>query len=484
MYKLAGIFALYVGISALLFPFVYEASSEVIDEEFHLRQGLAYCRGEFDVVSDIGGNCGVFIFIFAISAQKQWDPKITTFPGLYIVSTVLNYALGTCTIWTMRLTSLLASCLNVWLIYQIRCTVLEQQPASPAKSAALANAAFETLAIALLPPLYFFAHLYYTDVLSLTAILALILFNMRSQHTIAALCGAAAVLMRQTNIVWVAMALGTTCIDKLVSQTLPFIKQNERYGRSDHVYGFRDVAAVLLFYARRVYLVPKQVRLLVTHLCGYVLVLVAFVGFVAWNGSIVVGDKAAHTASLHAPQLLYFALFVLVFGVAVWPPLLPQVLHNVRAHWFRWAAVTAACTLAVALNTIEHPYLLADNRHYTFYVWNRFYGAHAAARFAAVPAYVLGLAAIDASLAANRTAGFRGCLTVCTVAALCFQQLIEVRYFLVPYMWVRLHAGPVGRWWLLAELLWCAALNGGAFYVFGTKEIYWADFEAVQRLIW
>lgn len=405
------------------------------------------------------------------------------------MSTALNYALGTCTIWTMRLTSLLASILNVWLIYQIRCSVLLQQlqppsAATAAKCPAPTNVALETLSIALLPPLYFFAHLYYTDVLSLSTVLALILFNRRSQHTVAAVCGAASVLMRQTNIVWVAMALGTTCIDTLVSQTLPFIKQNERYGRSDHVYGFRDIGAVLLFYMRRVYLVPKQIRLLVTHLVGYVLVLLAFGAFVAWNGSIVVGDKAAHTASCHLPQLLYFALFVLVFGVAVWPPLLPQVLNNMRAHWARVALAVAACTLAVALNTVEHPYLLADNRHYTFYVWNRFYGAYAAARYAAVPAYVLGLAAIGESLASNRTAGFRGCWAVCTVAALCFQQLIEVRYFLVPYMWVRLHAAEVGRGWLLVELLWSVALNGGAFYVFGTKEIYWSDFEAVQRLIW
>lgn len=36
------------------------------------------------------------------------------------------------------------------------------------------------------------------------------------------------VLMRQTNIVWVGMFLGYTCMDKLVSQTLPFIKGMEK----------------------------------------------------------------------------------------------------------------------------------------------------------------------------------------------------------------------------------------------------------------
>lgn len=32
--------------------------------------------------------------------------------------------------------------------------------------------------------------------------------------------------MRQTNIVWVGFALGTTVMDKFVSQTMPFIKSS------------------------------------------------------------------------------------------------------------------------------------------------------------------------------------------------------------------------------------------------------------------
>lgn len=42
------------------------------------------------------------------------------------------------------------------------------------------------------------------------------------------LLGFASVIMRQTNIIWVGMALGITVIDKFVSQTLPFIKGHEK----------------------------------------------------------------------------------------------------------------------------------------------------------------------------------------------------------------------------------------------------------------
>lgn len=40
------------------------------------------------------------------------------------------------------------------------------------------------------------------------------------------LIGFASVLMRQTNIVWVVMVLSSTIMDKIISQTLPFVKND------------------------------------------------------------------------------------------------------------------------------------------------------------------------------------------------------------------------------------------------------------------
>lgn len=39
-----------VTVSMQLFNRVYRTSKQVIDEEFHLRQGLHYCRGNFTIV--------------------------------------------------------------------------------------------------------------------------------------------------------------------------------------------------------------------------------------------------------------------------------------------------------------------------------------------------------------------------------------------------------------------------------------------------
>ena len=41
----------YILISKPLFNEIYATSKNVIDEEFHIRQGLHYCEGNFTVVN-------------------------------------------------------------------------------------------------------------------------------------------------------------------------------------------------------------------------------------------------------------------------------------------------------------------------------------------------------------------------------------------------------------------------------------------------
>lgn len=69
---------------------------------------------------------------------------------------------------------------------------------------------------------------------------------------------------------------------------------------------FQDIFSVFWFYFKRVNLVPKQMWLLFVHLFGYILTIVAFIVFAVVNGSIVVGDKSAHEAAIHLPQVNKF----------------------------------------------------------------------------------------------------------------------------------------------------------------------------------
>lgn len=199
---------------------------------------------------------------------------------------------------------------------------------------------------------------------------------------------------------------------------------------------------------------------------------------------ILVGDKTAHEASVHIPQLFYFSLFVLVFGSSLW---IPQLL---RAHTiFRsWKCLLSILVLAVAIaaavhfNTLVHPYLLADNRHYTFYVWNRFYNRYEFARFAIIPVYIFGLSTVFSSL--DGSIGFKMFFIISTVLTLCLQKLIEIRYFLLPFLILRLNQRSVIKKWTILELLINITLNAITFKIFFETEIRWSDFVDVQRIIW
>lgn len=141
----------------------------------------------------------------------------------------------------------------------------------------------------------------------------------------------------------------------------------------------------------------------------------------------------------------------------------------------------------VHFNTVVHPYLLADNRHYTFYVWNRFYGRHQLAKYLIIPVYVVTLSLMQQNLhkmSATLSIPFLAALFV-TIA---LQSLIEVRYFLVPFLFLRLFSkdSREKNYFLLLglECLFYVAVNAISFHLFFTKEIRWSDFEEVQRIIW
>lgn len=137
---------------------------------------------------------------------------------------------------------------------------------------------------------------------------------------------------------------------------------------------------------------------------------------------------------------------------------------------------------AVRYNTLVHPYLLADNRHYTFYVWNRFYARHEYARFAIIPLYIFGLSTVFSSL--DGSIGFKLFFVVSTVLTLCLQQLIEVRYFLIPFLLLRLNRTEVTKKWTFVELLVNIGINYLTFTIFFNKKVRWSDFDEDQQIIW
>lgn len=154
-------------------------------------------------------------------------------------------------------------------------------------------------------------------------------------------------------------------------------------------------------------------------------------------------------------------------------------------QWYIYVYFAVLFSLIIYINTLVHPYLLADNRHYTFYVWNRFFGKYNFARFVIIPVYLFALGTIWEHMKSdNLSIGFIVCYIICASVSLALQKLIEIRYFLLPYLYLRLHLNNVKPKFIVLELVLHLLINALTFYVFFTKEIPWSDYAEPQRLIW
>ena len=146
-----------------------------------------------------------------------------------------------------------------------------------------------------------------------------------------------------------------------------------------------------------------------------------------------------------------------------------------------FVATANASYLFVEFGTIVHPYLLADNRHYTFYLWRRIL------KFKQVR-YALGMSSIlsvwmicDALHVRHRRmwlVGFLICVTAVTVPS----PLLELRYFTLPFLFMMLQMpmNIVGSFMLALSF---ASVNILTFYVFMEKHYTWAD-GSKARFMW
>nr|XP_023027925.1 putative Dol-P-Glc:Glc(2)Man(9)GlcNAc(2)-PP-Dol alpha-1,2-glucosyltransferase [Leptinotarsa decemlineata] len=214
--------------------------------------------------------------------------------------------------------------------------------------------------------------------------------------------------------------------------------------------------------------------------------LITFGLFMKFNGSIVVGDKSAHEATFHIPQLFYFSLFCLVFS---WPVFLFELYGFLRcaiSHKKKVVSIAILMAIIVFSNTLVHPYLLADNRHYTFYVWNRLYGPKIYFRYFMIPIYMWALYVMVKYLYNKHDISFLIMYIPCLAAVLVTQKLVDVRYFLIPYIIFKLKMEYTSNisLFLIAELITNLMMNIFVFYRFFYRPIPWADYEELQRLIW
>lgn len=313
----------------------------------------------------------------------------------------------------------------------------------------------------------------------------------------------------------------------------------------------------------------RRTRLLslLAALSPYLTLLALFATFILWNGGVVLGDKSNHIATLHLPQLLYLWPLITFFS---WPHLYPYLLtlpfwlltktpglnaletnlifrrRQLTPRPWLFLLCTLLAALAVHYNTIIHPFTLADNRHYTFYIF-RLLLRRPWTKYAVTPIYVAcawsSIQALGARPppsppsaapeAKSTTAALRagehpngphpldlpnGTLPAKTSFVLIWlatsalqlvtAPLVEPRYFILPWMFWRLHlplqrsglqvaadapeeAGTWRTWiagWdhrMLLETAWLATINLATCYIFLTWEFRWPQEPGTtQRFMW
>ncbi|KAM0432913.1 hypothetical protein ACHAPT_004618 [Fusarium lateritium] len=446
---LAGLFP--VALAALCFSWLYIVSAVVpepyLDEVFHIPQAQKYCEGKF----------------------LEWDDKITTPPGLYLLSLLIpgvvrpNGSFGgyVCDASSLRAANAIALMILTYLALQCRHQIESRlyEAHSAVRLHLHSQYALHTaFNIALLPLLFFFSGLYYTDVASTAAVLLAYLNHLqrlgRDQSSplndlLTIALGILTLFFRQTNVFWVVVYIGgleavhaiKTLRPERVDQ--PFmsslVEQVKYYAWRYSLGDIHDPPLHMLWPDDMIFCV---LSLGIAALCNpirvirqvwpYVAVLVAFGSFVIWNGGVVLGDKSNHVATIHLPQMLYIWPF---FGFFSLPLLIPCALpfanalirvvtskssnsvaapavgkvagkgsksrssassssktpakapdtnppalstplkvadfiFNSKILWPIYLLATILLSIVVVrYNTIIHPFTLADNRHYMFYIF-------------------------------------------------------------------------------------------------------------------
>ncbi len=380
---------------------------------------------------------------------------------------------------------------------------------------------FTAFTISLFPLNYFFQFLYYTDVGSTLFILLCYYYQLKSNYYLSGFLGAIAVLFRQTNIVWVGfcvlliilsnierlvrnqdskLSAGTNDIGAIISQKnkkhsnlFEFVSKslNDAFNKEFDLKNFLHKLYREDFWGKKIiYLEIFQV-VDMNLLRPYMMVISTFLFFVAVNNGIVVGDRSNHQASFHLVQIFYFVAFSCFFTFSSFLLSIKQIknLYSFISRNFLIIVgiILPLFCLIVSKFTYEHPFLLADNRHYTFYIWSRVFKRHEAVKFVLTPVYLVSIYLFFKNLSNNGsriTLGWILAYSLCTFASLVPQKLLEFRYFIIPYYIYRLNLNRLGLKQVFLEFFLYAILNAATIYLYLNRVFHWPNSKDDQRFMW
>eukprot|EP00727_Mastigamoeba_balamuthi_P011768 m51a1_g7213 hypothetical protein (451) ;mRNA; f:229764-231307 len=426
--------------ACLLHLFNSRVREPYLDESVHVAQAQRFCAGDFGT----------------------WDPSISTLPGLHVMGAGFGRAVGGCMLGTLRALPALMSTGMLAVMYQIA----RQEHPHLSRPACLAKA----LAEATLPPLFFFAPMFYPDLGSTFFVMIMIHFankNTYPFYVVSAFAGAASVLFKQTNVVWVVYAACTALLTRCRDQ---------------------EARASPTMFARWSLSNIPQVTAVVWP---YATVVISFASFVITNGSMFVapGDRHGARPSVFNLMQLFYLLPVATVS------LLPVVAAHI---WDRRALILTRRHLLdnlvfiAILSVLASPAVfvsaapsLADSRHYSHYIFGAL-GWSWWAPYAAMPLYALCAAVLWQSIGSQREPMWWVVFTGCCAASLVPLASVEIRHFVVPLLVLHSSVAPPdarSKASLVAHVVLSLLVNAAAFGVFMFQPFVWTD-GTTARYVW
>lgn len=454
---LTSIFVIFCGIVFRLVAL--NVKDPFIDEIFHLRQCQTYCALRFDI----------------------WDHKITTPPGLYILGMVYAEVVKRITFTSESLVSV---CENMNVLRSANLFGgLVVLPLIVQGLVEKEKPQFWAVNIVAMPLLFTYYFLFYTDIwasILIVASLALVVkqpLGLITSSYISGIIAFASLWFRQTNIIWIAF-IASLLVDKRRREhhnDMGFVQNGINFIRQ----AVKDWVAVLPFISN----------------------IILFAIFVKYNEGITFGDKENHKLNLHIVQVFYCFTFMSMFTWPVWLSirLIKRYIHfTILGNYGLNTIFTIGSGILIKFiidnYTVVHPFLLADNRHYTFYIWKRILNREYSNIFM-IPIYHFCTWNIIDSLSHN--IGGLTPITIITFIGGIFitiipSPLFEPRYYIVPLLIYRLYVRPtkekvfgisISRHAL--EFFWFIMVDVAITVIFLGYEFTWfSEPGKIQRIVW
>uniref|UniRef100_A0A7S1R058 Dol-P-Glc:Glc(2)Man(9)GlcNAc(2)-PP-Dol alpha-1,2-glucosyltransferase n=2 Tax=Neobodo designis TaxID=312471 RepID=A0A7S1R058_NEODS len=487
-----------VSLKNILSPYTY------MDEVFHVPQAMQYAL---------------------LDDYASYDPMITTPPGAYVFA----YAVVRPIVEVYRRKTAdfqpVIDGVNTaaWAVTLCRAS----NAVAMGVLAIVAKAIFAhdvgALLVIAIPPLAFGGGvLFYTEALSTLACTCVLhgyirgILRAKDPETarkwwvIVALAGLWAITIRQTNIVWLFYVAAHNFICVVVPRL-----RSDAADRADateeelaaasppRAARTRPTAAVTAGY------VLQRIASYLRDVSPVILVAAAFAAFIAWNDfAIVLGDKTKHVPIAHWAQVPYFfATIALLLPFST----LYAVGRTVGTGGLRGVFVlggVAVPLLVAALGdaaVVFHPYLVADNRHFTNALYRHVLRVSWRRMAAVLPLAAGGCAAfMHQTIGASRNwiasptkgAGTNSgssnlapvagelLLLGCVLAACVPQGLLEPRYFVMPLVAHLCHMSRATPRALLAlDAMAMLVIHAGTVWVFVNRPFVAPD-GSVGRYMW